>query len=122
MGWLLQKHRVDTEGTFSGGVIAGAFGHVVLAVWILSAFLVADTAEEAGTSVMPALVEIFLTSGVLLLALVRSLGKSSRAWAGGLTVGTIAGLLVVAVVTIAIVVEVAGCCETAPISAMKRMP
>jgi hypothetical protein len=102
MGWLLQKHRVGAEATFSGGVIAGAFGHLVLAAWILCAFVVSDTPEEAGTSVMPALAEILLTPGVLLLALVRSLGKSSRAWAGGLTVGTIAGLLVVAVVTIAI--------------------
>lgn len=103
MGWLLlRNHRDGGEATFSRGIVAGTVGHVILAAWILSAFVAAESSEEAGTSVMPALVEIFLTPGVLLLALVRSLDKSTRAWAGGLAVGTLAGLLLVAGVTVVI--------------------
>jgi hypothetical protein len=87
------------------GVLIGVAGHVVLAVWILLAFASADNAEERGTSVMPALVELFVVPGVLVLALVRSFDRSARARAGGLVIGTILGLTLVAGVTLAIEVR-----------------
>jgi hypothetical protein len=46
---------------------------------------------------MPALIELLLVPGVLILALVRSFDKYTRARAGGLTIGTLSGLLVAAV-------------------------
>lgn len=58
--------------------------------------------EERGTSVMPALIELFLVPGMLVLALVRSFDRSARAKAGGLTIGTILGLTLVAGIALAI--------------------
>lgn len=88
--------------SLSRGVLMGVAGHVVLAVWILLAFASADHTEERGTSVMPALIELFLAPGMLVLALVRSFDRSARAKAGGLAIGTIVGLTLVAGIALAI--------------------
>ncbi|MER5426307.1 hypothetical protein [Streptosporangium roseum] len=40
--------------------------------------------------------------GVLVLALVRSFDRTTRAWAGSLAIGTLLGALAVAVVTLAV--------------------
>lgn len=92
--------RGNDNPTFSGGVLAGAIGHLVVAAWILAAFATARTPEERGTSAMPAYIEVFLTPGVFVLALVRSFDKSTRARAGGQAIGNLSGLLAVAVVAL----------------------
>ncbi len=63
---------------------------------------VGRTAEARGASVLPAYLGVFLVPGVLVLALVRSFDRTTRAWAGGLAIGTLPGALAVAVVTLAV--------------------
>ena len=61
MSGLPRNRYGSGQATFSSGVIMGSLGHLFLVAWILAAFVTADTGEEAGTSVMPALAELFLT-------------------------------------------------------------
>lgn len=72
------------------------------AAWILFAVAWADTAEARGASVLPAHLEVFPVPKALVLALVRSFDRTTRAWAGGLAIGTLLGALAGAVVTLAV--------------------
>jgi hypothetical protein len=105
MAWLPGKSRSSGTPGLSGGVLAGAAGHVALAAWILLGFAAANTAEERGASVLPTFLELFLAPGVLVLALVRSFDRRTRARAGGLVIGTVLGLLLVTAVTLTVQVR-----------------
>jgi hypothetical protein len=94
--------RGDGRPTFAGGFLAGALGHLIVLAWILAAFASATTPEERGTSAMPVYLELCLTPGVFVLALVRSFDRSTRVRAGGLAVGNVAGLLAVVVAVLMI--------------------
>lgn len=92
----------NTRGRFPPGGRTRLALRPAQAAWILFAVASADTAEARGASVLPVYLEVFLVPGVLVLALVRSFDRTTRAWAGGLAIGTLLGALAVAVVTLAV--------------------